>query len=55
MKFTDKEIILLIKLREKKYIGQRLGNEFRKSFPNRNNVSIRNKIFSLRCQKRIPR
>ena len=55
MKFTEDEIILLIKLREKKYIGQRLGNEFRKIFPNRNNVSIRNKIFSLRRQKRIPR
>ena len=55
MKFTDDEIALLIKLRKEKYIGQRLGNEFRKTFPNRNDISIRNKIFSLRCRKRIIR
>ena len=55
MKFTDNEIALLIKLRKEKYIGQRFGNEFRKTFPDRNDASIRNKIFSLRCQKRILR
>jgi hypothetical protein len=55
MKFTEGEIALLIKLRKEKYIEQRLGNIFRKTFPDRNDASIRNKIFSLRCQKRIPR
>ena len=51
--YSDKETLLVIKLKEKGLIGRRLSDTFRKEFPKRNHHSVLNKVQSLRRAKVI--
>ena len=56
MIYEPKEKDLLIQLHDDGYIGQRLYNEYNKTFPNRHSYrSVLNKIQSLRNNKTINR
>lgn len=51
--YSDDETSLVIYLRNKKLVGQRLTDKFRRVYPNRGHKSILNKVQQLRNKKVI--